>query len=242
MIIDVHAHYGKWFFAIEATGIKDMLHILDKYGIKRCILSSSLAVVYDFREGNAELDQILDKDERLLGYVVVNCNYLRESRRALGRYLSKNKFVGVKMHPTYTRQPINSLASMAMMDIIEEYGVPLLLHTYGAETAQVEEAAKAHPDLKIIMGHMGGDMWLKAIEVAKRTPNTWLELCCSCQETGKVEQAVEAVGAQRMLFGSDLTLIDPAWTLGMVKDAHITAKEREMILRGNAKQLFGLQL
>ena len=40
------------------------------------------------------------------------------------------------------------------------------------------------------------------------------------------------------MFGSDLTLLDPGYTLGLVQDAGLDEKETEMILWDNAHSLF----
>jgi predicted TIM-barrel fold metal-dependent hydrolase len=49
---------------------------------------------------------------------------------------------------------------------------------------------------------------------------------------------VAEVGAERILYGSDLTWIDPRTQLGMILDAEVTDEDKALILRDNALRLF----
>ena len=86
--------------------------------------------------------------------------------------------------------------------------------------------------------HMGGDDWPYALEVAADRPNVLLELCSGLAPVGKIEQAVAMVGADRLLFGSDLTILDPGYTLGTVLGSEISEAEKRSILYNNAKRVF----
>jgi len=238
MIIDVHVHFGDWFFPIESAGVDSILKFMKKYRIERSIISSSLGIVYDFMEGNKSLAEAIEGYDNLLGYVTVNPNYQEESLEEMKKYLAQKNFVGVKMHPSYVGQPFTSKESLALMKMVEDFNVPLLLHTYGESAYQAAEVAKKCSNLKIIMGHMGGNVWKAGIRAAKEAENLFLEPCCSYPESDKIREAVDAVGAERIVFGSDSTLIEPVYVIGMIEDADISQKEKEMILYENAKKLF----
>jgi len=57
-------------------------------------------------------------------------------------------------------------------------------------------------------------------------------------EAGKVEEAVERAGSQRILYGSDMTLLNPAHTIGMIMSSEISKEDKERIFYINAKRLF----
>jgi len=95
------------------------------------------------------------------------------------------------------------------------------------------------------MGHMGGTddsgtggNWKQAITAAYEFSNIYLEVCMTRLEAGKIEETVEKIGSQQVLYGSDMTLLNPAHTIGMIMGAEITEKEKERILYANAKDLF----
>ena len=102
--------------------------------------------------------------------------------------------------------------------------------------------ARDNPDVPIIMAHMGGDAWREGLRAAAESPNLYVDMCASWADADKVAEAVDALGPERVLFGSDFTLFDPAHTLGMIEDAVLSDEARELILHGNAERLFGTAL
>ncbi|HOR01618.1 MAG TPA: amidohydrolase family protein [Anaerolineae bacterium] len=251
MIVDAHAHIGKWYYPTAQLTVPDMLAYMTRYGIDVSILSSTLAIVYDAREGNQELAQAIEGCPQLLGYVSVNLNYLEESLEELDRYLGSGakqggaaRFVGVKVHPLLARHRYDTPEGMALTRAVAAYGVPILVHTFGSALESpwnVLPAARANPEVPIILGHMGGDCWWEGIRVARESPNLYLEVCSTWTDPEKVRLAVAAVGAERVLFGSDATLFDAAYALGAMEDAGLSAEERALIMGGNARRLFGIK-
>ena len=49
---------------------------------------------------------------------------------------------------------------------------------------------------------------------------------------------VRAVGAQKIVHGSDMPLMDPAFQIGRVTKAEISDAEKQTILVGNARRLY----
>lgn len=58
MIIDAHAHLGKWYFPIDNVSPLQMTENMKRLGIDRTIVSHSLSLTYDFREGNRLLSKL----------------------------------------------------------------------------------------------------------------------------------------------------------------------------------------
>ncbi|MDH7480862.1 MAG: amidohydrolase family protein [Armatimonadota bacterium] len=242
-IIDVHAHYGKWPFPMKGTGVDFTLDLMRRRGISKVILSSSYAIVYDFVEGNAQMEKAIEGYPELLGYITVNPNYFDASCRELEKYAKKPNFVGAKIHPAYCRISINSPKTKAMVRKIQEFGLPLLIHTYGAGMpSQAEELAQHCPDRPIIMGHGGADAWREAAEAARRTENLYMEFCSSVLEHNKVRRSIDIAGVDKILFGSDLDLIHPGFIAGIYEEAGLTLEEKEKILYKNATRVFNITL
>ncbi|MCX6377770.1 MAG: amidohydrolase family protein, partial [Armatimonadetes bacterium] len=157
-------------------------------------------------------------------------------------YYKKPNFIGAKIHPAYARRAINAPQTRALVHKIAEYGKPLLIHTYGAGTpTQILDLVKDCPILPIIMGHGGADAWREAAEVVRQCENVYMEFCCSVLETDKVRRSIEIAGDDRILFGSDLDLIHPAFIAGCYEEAKLSRAEMENILYKNASRIFGLK-
>jgi len=248
-IIDVHAHYGEWFSPIYASKTSDIMSMMRRYNIKYVILSSSKAITYDMIEGNNELSKILDYDEGLLGYVYVNPNYPELSKAEIRKYLGNPLFKGVgEIHPEYSGIPLNSKSLISIIEEAANYNKPMLIHTYSREhISHIAELANKFPDTIFIAAHMGGSArfgtglsWKSAIAAAKEHSNLYLEICQTTLERGKIEEAVDAIGADKILFGSDLTLLNPAHAIGMIIEADISKSDKEKIFYLNAERIFKL--
>lgn len=243
-IIDVHAHYGKWFFPIEADSIDATLRMMEKNGIEKAILSSSLAIIYDFHEGNARLARAIENCPNLYAYLFLNPHYVRESIFEMNKYLSENpKFVGLKLYSDgYIDQSLDCPGHRKFLEVLQKkypHNSSVLFHCYShSSSLQLLELAKNFPGVNFIMGHMDGGEWKKTIGVAKQVNNIYLELCSGNPVQGKIEESVSEVGAEKIMFGSDMTLLNPSWTIGMIESARIPDEKKILILYGNAARLF----
>jgi hypothetical protein len=54
---------------------------------------------------------------------------------------------------------------------------------------------------------------------------------------GIVEKAVQEIGADRVLYGSDFTINEPSGVIMRVKNAFLTPEDREKILFRNVERL-----
>lgn len=240
MIIDVHGHWGPWFFPMDIAALETNLALMARYGIDAQIVSASEAVVYDAPSGNRALAEALEDQTRLYGYVVVNANDLEASERDLRELLALDRFVGAKVHTTYSGRPISHPATRELFALLAELGVVTLIHTWDAEVLLLCDILEEHPGLRVIAGHMGGPSWPLGIEAARRNGRLYLEPCGSVTDAGRIAQAAARVPAEQLLFGTDATLIDPAVALGSVHDAELPAATREALLWRNAARLFDL--
>jgi hypothetical protein len=240
-IIDVHGHLGPWPFPMRNPDAACVRDPMARWGITKTILSHTKAIVNDFVEGNAELARAIGGSDDLYGYITINPNYPDLSVRELDRYLDHPSFVGVKMHPGYTTASIDGPETLKLTARFASRRLPFLVHTWGpAEVAKIGRLAEHFPDLPIIMGHGGANGWREAIDVLKNTRNTYTEFCNSSIEPGKVRATIDAAGADRVLFGTDAGLFDPAFCMGVYEEANLTPDEQQAILRDNAAKLFGL--
>jgi predicted TIM-barrel fold metal-dependent hydrolase len=100
----------------------------------------------------------------------------------------------------------------------------------------------AYPQVPFILGHGGGrpDGHRAAVELAQRYPHVYLDLSGDSYYLGLVEWLVKGVGAERVLYASDLTWIDPRTQLARVWGANLPDAAKSAILYDNARQLFHL--
>lgn len=241
--IDMHAHYGVWNFPIPECGTVDsLMRLCDAHDIEYAVCSAAEAILYDMEAGNAKMADVCAKNDRLLGYVYVNPNYIYESVTQMERYLSEPEFVGVKIYTGgYTGIEADAECFGELFAEIARRAPIVLVHTGSETTAEaLGEYANMYRDLKIILGHAAGRDSDEAAAVAAENLNVYLDLCSSWAGYGKVERAVEICGVEQIVYGSDMDLIDPAFTIGMYEDANLTDYQRRRIYSENAAQILGL--
>jgi predicted TIM-barrel fold metal-dependent hydrolase len=101
------------------------------------------------------------------------------------------------------------------------------------------ELGQRFPDTTFIFAHVGM-MWVKALQAVKPYPNLLVDVSGFDPERGIVEKAVEILGAERVLFGSDAPGRAYAAQLAKVQYADISERDKALLLGGNAARLLGL--
>ncbi|MGH3730052.1 MAG: amidohydrolase family protein, partial [Micromonosporaceae bacterium] len=238
--IDVHAHWGPWFFRMDVAGVATNLAVMDRYGIDLAIVSATEAVCYDPVSGNRAMAEVLRTTDRLYGYVTVNPRRLRDAERDLADHLGSGRFVGAKLHTDYTGSPVTSTRTRDALAMLADLDCPVLVHTWGSSVLDLAQVCLDLPGLRAIAGHMGADGHRYAIEAARACDRLYLEPCWSHAPAGRYAEVVAAVPDRQLLFGTDATLIDPASAYGAVAAAGGTGITAERIAWRNAAELFRL--
>ena len=137
----------------------------------------------------------------------------------------------------------------AAWDTIYEFAAERSLaeisHTGGEPTANPADfgrAAARFPGANFVAGHSGNaePYRSQAIAAARSTPNYFLETCSTFRTPGVIEQLVEGAGADRVLYGSDIPLMDPRAQIGKIITADIDEEAKKLVLGGNARRLLQL--
>ncbi|MBO0869051.1 MAG: amidohydrolase family protein, partial [Micromonosporaceae bacterium] len=194
-IIDVHGHWGAWFFAMDIAGVRTNLRVMDEWGITLQVVSAAEAVVYDAPGGNARLAAVLADQPRLRGYVVANPNNLAATEADLRRYLATDRFVGVKIHTSYPGRSIGSPQMRDLFALLDSHAAPVLIHTWGPDVLDLPALLADNRQLRVIAAHMGADRWDLAAEAARGCDRLYLEPSCSITDAGQVAHVADRVPA-----------------------------------------------
>lgn len=248
-VIDCHGHAGPFHrYPIAAPTPDGMLRTMDSAGIEILLFAPHLAIGPDPEEGNRLAARIhSEHPDRLLPYCTVGPRRPEgEVCTMLDEYVASGWFVGIKLHPSLHRTPVTDPTYDVAFRYAEAYHVPMLVHTWEpcafAAPDMVASVAQRHPGARIILAHSAGAHagMRKVIELIRQHPNLYAETSGSTQPWGAVRELCEGVGAERVLFGSDLPFLDPRPKLGAVCLADLDDGAKSSILRGNALRLLGL--
>ena len=156
---------------------------------------------------------------------------------------------GVKLNGAQNEYYIDCPEAMSVMEVVAARNGMIAFHI-GADypdftdPIRAERAARAFPDTKFLMVHMGGagepDVSQRVIETAARNPNMYL--VGSAIPAAKVKAAIDTLGPDRILFGSDTPFYDAADVIREY-DRMLSGYDEEVrrkIMGENAGRLFGL--
>src|SRR5260370_6525795 len=126
---------------------------------------------------------------------------------------------GVKFHPWLQSFPANSSYLYPTLELCADRRIPVLFHTGTppySQPFQVMEQARRFPAVPFVIGHFGKIMFLDAVRSAELCPNVYLET--SGAQVADLQFALEHIGADRILFGTDLpTAAAPSPNVHMMK-------------------------
>ena len=184
---------------------------------------------------------------RLLAYLSPQDPRWREE---LDRCVGELGPVGVKLWCSFKGEDGSLDNAVEVVREAGRRGLPVLMHTFQktrgnlpGEISLIEFAAiaEAAPDTQVIGAHAGGN-WRHSLGVLRdRLPNAHVDCGGFFPERRAVEALVEDLGAERVLFGSDLIGNTQAGQLAKVVFADISGAEKELVAGGNAARIFGLE-
>jgi predicted TIM-barrel fold metal-dependent hydrolase len=98
--------------------------------------------------------------------------------------------------------------------------------------------AARHPQVAFILAHVaGGGDWRHTLAVARSHPNVYLDLSGSGVDGGMLEACLESVGADRLLWGSDITM-DTGWAKLRYLQHVLPSADLELVAWKNAARIF----
>ena len=128
-----------------------------------------------------------------------------------------------------------------ILDHVTEKNMIVSLHSMGED--EMDKMVERHPDTKFVFAHPGeyGE-FSRHMKRMKMSENCYLDLSgYGIFRHGMLRHAIDEVGLDRIIFGSDYPTCNPAMYLGgVLLDSLITDREKELIFAGNAKRLLKL--
>ncbi len=249
-IWDVHSHLASLPGATPEERMMVLVRDMDRLGIERLILSQG----YDEFENHATPAQVRIENDRVIraaqhfpdrayGSLFVNPEHVDASLQEFDRCVRDGPMVCIGEVQTDLR--CNAPQLDPLVDRAISMNVPILQHTWlnsegngpGESTPyDVVELARRHPRAQLICGHTGGN-WELGIRIIRDAKNVYADIAGSDPTSGFVEMAVRELGAERVLYGSDVGGRSFASQVAKVFGAEIPDESKKLILGGNIRRL-----
>ncbi|WP_168211833.1 amidohydrolase family protein [Ruania zhangjianzhongii] len=242
MIIDAHAH-------LQGSQLHpQVIEECDAHGVDTIMVSSiagyqhypSLEAV---QAANADLYAVhRDHPDFVACYCYVNPRHGSAALEDLRRNVEERGMVGIKLWVATTAD--DPLVDPVVEQAIE-YRIPILMHAWRKTAGQLPYESNAqniarigarYPEARIIMAHLGGQ-----VETAMNTiapyPNIRTDTSGTPINSGAVRIAVDRLGAERVVFGSDLHGVCMGHSIGKVVAAELRPEESELVMGATMAQL-----
>ena len=248
MIWDLHCHLSGVDGATPRERIAQLMVYAGRMQVERLIFFmgfpwSRHPTPEDLRRQN---DQVLeatgDWPGRTLAFAYVSPEHVQASLDEIERCVADGPMVGVKL---WVAQKCRDRDVDAVIERCAELKAAVYQHTWiktagndpGESTpADLAALAGRFPDVPLICGHTGGN-WELGIRTIRPHRNVSIGTGGFDPTAGITEMAVRELGAERIVYGSDVGGRSFASQLAKVRGAAVPDEAKQLILGGNLKRM-----
>jgi predicted TIM-barrel fold metal-dependent hydrolase len=204
---------------------------LDKKG--NFVLLGKKYRIYE-KPDNASVAAAIDKHpDKFMGWIFINPAVDDDPVSEIERWSSHPGMVGVKAHPFWHDYPVERLDAAAAW--CREHGYPLLIH-FGSRrgSGDYRRLPEKYPGLKLLYAHAGVPYYKEMWSYIKDKKDVYIDLSSPYLNQGLVKSAVDFLGADRCLYGTDGPYgeqpvgedYDYGWIKGWIES--LSAKDEEL--------------
>lgn len=248
-VIDFHAHVGRWGSFGMADDLDMYLRVMDAAGVDMACINCIF-----YGEAKRNLDAVIPfvrkHPDRFVPVAYVTPRYPQDAIAELERAFGELGAKFLKLYPTYLTKPIDDPSYFPIFEWANDHEIVIMSHSSFASEGDTltkpslfSALARRYSKVRWVLGHSGNSMagQVLAVAAAKECSNIYLETCTSMAEAGTIEFLVNGAGEDRVMFGSDMPLMDARNQVGRIVTADISDEAKQKVLGLSAIKLLGLQ-
>ncbi len=243
-IIDMHAHL--WLSRVD-TCKKRIMRAIESYGIDEVFVSTLGGTHPDVemveKINLATYGFAKEEPTHIRSYTYISPEH-ENTLDVIRRGIEDNAAIGVKL---WVSEPCDSPCMNAVAELLIGYGKPLLIHAATraqtrpilteSTSVNIRNLALRYPELKIVMAHVDTNCYRGAQNV-RELKNVLVDFSGGTGKSGEVEYTVKQLGADRVVFGTDLSEVSFAVPYGRLVEAKISDEDKAKILCKNTMKLY----
>lgn len=268
MIIDSHTHIGKLpnsdYSESYEKNLKLILEEAQENNINHLVVIAGFKDNDDFNISTEHLLNLASGEERLhiVGSVDV-LGYKSDYLDKLDGWLSNKLIKGVKLYPGYQHFYPNDKRCEPIYELCLKYDLPVVFHSGDvligyvqnpkikySHPIHIDDVAADHPNLKIVVAHMGNPWQIDCAELLYKNPNVYADISGLFEQYDieknyeelmrrKLKDLISYTGsAHKLMYGTDWPLFPMKAYLQFVDSLGLKGKELDDLLCGNASKVF----
>lgn len=249
MIFDCHVHLPSPSLGVTlewspfTQDIPSAIAYLKRCGIDRIIASTALGLLAknadEITAANTEIAQLAKRYPDFIEPACqINTSYLgmldeiKRCRAELGMvWLGElcGYFAGYEYNTSAFADVLNLAADLKMV-----------VQIHNDDAADMERLCAEFRETTFVLSHLGDkpDSVKRRIAMTARYPNLSLDICGNgFERMGILELTVQTAGTERVLFGSDFTINDPAGVIARIEKSDFDDDTRTKILGASVQKL-----
>jgi predicted TIM-barrel fold metal-dependent hydrolase len=240
-ILDGHIHWGEWRPEREGWPGATLPQIRD--ALRRSGIDGAALMPTDRRDNEGLAAAIAADPEDLFLFAWVTPQDVDGTMDFLERH--GDRVAGLKIHPSLERMKVSDDGWSPFLRWADEHRRPVIVHSgRWQEMASWRfclDVAERYLQASIVIAHLGGDLPTLQQDCSEEMrvralPNAYLGTE-SIREYYSLRIALDRLGAERIVFGSDYPLGWPSAYLGVLDGACPSEEERRLVLGGNLLRL-----
>jgi predicted TIM-barrel fold metal-dependent hydrolase len=238
VILDVETYYAPDLELGGRRGLDLLKAQLDEAGIDRAVIFAMPKVHTE----NRGLYELVAGDSRFIPCAGINPSLGDAAVAEFRQALSEWGFRGLKLMPVFYAFRSAGRAADPLLELAQEFDVPVTIHSgnYFCHPLEIAEMAARFPKVTFIMDHMGYRYYvLEAVLAAERCPNLYLATT-AVFEPHFIRMAIERVGIDRVVFGSNAPLVIPRLQMEVIRALELSPEEEAQVFGQTAAHLYKL--
>lgn len=238
MIFDCELYLLDSPVAGQVYDIPALESLLDEAGIDQAVLMPPVTMKPD----NYWMVEQIQGNPRFFPCALLNPHFGDKAVEELETGVREWGIQGLKLMPTKHGYPIVSNLAHPLIAKCAELDIPVSIHSEGgyAHPLAIASLAMKFPEVPVIMDHMGYRYWVRdAIEAARQVPNLYLATT-AVMEPLFIDMAINAVGVERIVFGSNGPMVIPKMQLEVIRFLQLPPQDEAKILGDTLANLYKL--
>lgn len=264
MIVDCHTHLN--FYADETKpALPDTLETLQKEMKKNRVDFSIVLTSYKESPGRPSTREVVQATRDIKNiFVVAGVSFNIHDQKYLdevAEYAKEGSVRGIKFYCGYEPFDPNHPKMLPAIELAKTHDIPLMIHsgdTFSpkgklkySHPMHIDELAVDHPELKIVICHLGNPWIRDCMEIVYKNANVYTDISglvlgdfSDRFERYMVKQLQEmltfGVEPDKVLYGTDFPISSMTSYLEFIQQLRLPESDRKKIMADNSIKLFKL--